>query len=94
LLQRNPATAQLLFDRGLGKAEDGIAPSKGLRKPFGIILVAFLQPALGIGAIRDQPILFELTRGKGIGPYPCLGGCDTVVRVASMGADVVGDCNR
>jgi hypothetical protein len=60
LIQTKLTTAQILFDRGLGKAVEGIAPSKGLRKPFGMILVEFLKSALGIGAILDKPIIFEL----------------------------------
>ena len=61
LFQTNASIVQVLFDRGLRKAEEGIAPSKGLRKQFGMLLVEFLKPVLGIGAILGKPIIFELS---------------------------------
>jgi hypothetical protein len=60
-IQTKSATAPVLFDRGLGKAEESIAPSKGRWKPFGIILIEFLKSALGIGAIRNKPVILGLT---------------------------------
>jgi hypothetical protein len=40
LIQTNAATQELLFDRGLCKTEERIAPWKRLRKQFGTLLVA------------------------------------------------------
>ena len=64
LLQTKPATPQLRFTGGSREAIEGIAPSKGRRKPFGMLLVEFLKPGLRISAILDKPILFELTQGQ------------------------------
>src|SRR5918999_4109664 len=49
LLKPNPPTAQLLLPGGMGEAVERITPSKGLWKSFGMKLVEFLKPTLGIG---------------------------------------------
>lgn len=54
LLQTNPSTAQLLLDRGLGIAGDGLAPWKRFGKQCGSILTEFLEAGPGIGAIGKK----------------------------------------
>jgi hypothetical protein len=63
LLQTNAATQELLFDRGLRIAEEGLAPWKCVRKQLGTLLVELLKPVFGIGSIREKPVIFGLGQG-------------------------------
>ena len=64
LIQTNAATQELLFDRGLCIAEERIAPWKRLRKQCGTLLVEFLKPVFGIGAIREKTGILGLGQGQ------------------------------
>ncbi len=83
LLQTSPSTAQWLLARGLGKADEGIAPGKRVGKPCREIRVEIIQSGLGIGSIGAQAILLGLghrqtdrlvffLRRMGYGGHGCL----------------------
>ena len=63
VIQTNAAAQELLFDRGLCKAEKRIAPWKRVRKQCGKLLVEFLKPVFGIGSIREKTVIFGLGQG-------------------------------
>jgi hypothetical protein len=64
LFKPNPTAAQLLFPRKIGEAVERIAPAQGLWKSFGIKLMEFLKPALGIGTIGEKLVILGLTEGQ------------------------------
>jgi len=60
LIQTNAATQELLFDRGLGKTEERIAPWKHLRQQLGKLPVEILKPVFRRGSIREKAIILRL----------------------------------
>src|SRR6266446_354663 len=63
VIQTNAATQELLFDRGLCKTEERIAPWKRLRKQLGKLSVESLKPVLSIESIREKAIILRLGQG-------------------------------
>lgn len=59
VIETNASTAYFPFDRGVCKTVKGIAPWKGFGKPFGKILVEFVQSSFGVGSIAEKAVIFR-----------------------------------